>query len=122
MADHTIELTNDELKLVRNALHSYLDDFGHKEADLLREIKQLLEKLPYHERFFEELRNLDLVLPVHPLLCPRGPLHHIADCLLCVLPPKAFLAGTFLDVALMSLPLTPGQQPFSDPHVALLPD
>jgi len=53
LADYTIELTNDELKLVRNALHSYLDDFGHEEADVLREIKQLLEKLPYHERFFE---------------------------------------------------------------------
>jgi len=53
MADHAIELTNEELKLVRNALHSYLDDFGHEEADVLREIKQLLEKLPYHERFFE---------------------------------------------------------------------
>jgi hypothetical protein len=54
MADHAIELTNDELKLVRNALHAYLDDFGHEQADILREIKQLLEKLPYHERFFEE--------------------------------------------------------------------
>jgi hypothetical protein len=53
MADHTIELTNEELKLVRTALHAYLDDFGHEEADVLREIKQLLEKLPYHERFFE---------------------------------------------------------------------
>jgi hypothetical protein len=53
MAEHTIELTNDQLKLVRNALHAYLDDFGHEEADVLREIKQLLEKLPYHERFFE---------------------------------------------------------------------
>jgi len=53
MADHTVELTNDELKLVRNALHSYLDDFGHEEADVLRAIKELLEKLPYHERFFE---------------------------------------------------------------------
>jgi hypothetical protein len=53
MADHTIELSDEELKLVRSALHSYLDDFGHEEADVLREIKQLLEKLPYHERFFE---------------------------------------------------------------------
>jgi len=52
-ADHTIDLTNEELKLVRSALHAYLDDFGHEEADVLREIKQLLEKLPYHERFFE---------------------------------------------------------------------
>jgi hypothetical protein len=53
MADHTIELADNELKLIRSALHSYLDDFGHNEADVLREIKQLLEKLPYHERFFE---------------------------------------------------------------------
>ena len=53
MPDHTIELTDNELKLIRSALHSYLDDFGHNEADVLREIKQLLEKLPYHERFFE---------------------------------------------------------------------
>ena len=53
MADHTIELTDEELKLIRSALHSYLDDFGHNEADVLREIKQLLDKLPYHERFFE---------------------------------------------------------------------
>ena len=53
MATHTIELDDRELKLVRNALHAYLDDFGHEEADLLREIKELLAKLPYHERFFE---------------------------------------------------------------------
>ena len=53
MADHAIELTNQELKLVRSALQSYLDDFGHEEADVLREIKELLEKLPYHEQFFE---------------------------------------------------------------------
>jgi len=53
MADHVIEVTNDELKLIRSALHSYLDDFCHKEADVLRDIKQLLEKLPYHEQFFE---------------------------------------------------------------------
>jgi len=46
MADYTIELTNEELKLVRNALHSYLDDFGHEEADVLRLIKALIAKLP----------------------------------------------------------------------------
>jgi hypothetical protein len=50
---HTIEVNDDELKLLRNALHAYLDAFGHEEADVLREIKQLMEKLPYHERFFE---------------------------------------------------------------------
>ncbi|HEY3105912.1 MAG TPA: hypothetical protein VGJ49_03850 [Gaiellaceae bacterium] len=42
----TIELTNDELRLVRAALHSYLEDFGHEEADVLRAIKQVLAKLP----------------------------------------------------------------------------
>jgi hypothetical protein len=42
----TIDLTDDELKLLRAALHSYLDDFGHKEADVLRRIKELLAKLP----------------------------------------------------------------------------
>ena len=43
---HTIELTEEELTLVRAALHSYLDDFGHEEADVLRRLKQLLAKLP----------------------------------------------------------------------------
>ncbi|HEY5660281.1 MAG TPA: hypothetical protein VIR59_05815 [Gaiellaceae bacterium] len=43
---HTIELTVDELRLVYAALHSYLDDFGHDEADVLREIKALIAKLP----------------------------------------------------------------------------
>jgi hypothetical protein len=53
MDDHTVELNDQELKLVRSALHAYLDDFGHEEADVLREVKELLAKLPYHERFFE---------------------------------------------------------------------
>ncbi len=43
---HTIELNEEELRLLQAALHSYLDDFGHEEADLLREIKALLAKLP----------------------------------------------------------------------------
>ena len=42
---HTIELTDDELQLVHAALHAYLDDFGHEEADVLRAIKALLAKL-----------------------------------------------------------------------------
>jgi hypothetical protein len=46
---HTIELTEDELRLLRSALHSYLEDFGHDEADVLRAIKQLLAKLPAPE-------------------------------------------------------------------------
>ena len=43
---HTIELTDDELTLIRSALHSYLDDFGHEEADVLRQIKELMARLP----------------------------------------------------------------------------
>ena len=43
---HTIELSADELRLVQAALHSYLDDFGHEEADVLRKIKALIAKLP----------------------------------------------------------------------------
>jgi hypothetical protein len=46
---HTIELTEDELRLVRSALHSYLEDFGHDEAEVLRALKQLLAKLPPNE-------------------------------------------------------------------------
>jgi hypothetical protein len=42
---HTIELTEDELRLLQNALHAYLDDFGHEEADILREVKELIAKL-----------------------------------------------------------------------------
>jgi hypothetical protein len=43
---HTLDLTAEELRLVRNALQAYLDDFGHDEADVLREIKALLAKIP----------------------------------------------------------------------------
>jgi hypothetical protein len=42
---HKIELTDEELRLVVSAVRSYLDDFGHEEADLLRKIKELLAKL-----------------------------------------------------------------------------
>ena len=42
---HTLELNDDELRLLHASLHSYLDDFGHEEADLLRQIKALLQKL-----------------------------------------------------------------------------
>jgi hypothetical protein len=42
---HTIELTDEELRLLVSAVRSYRDDFGHDEADLLRTIKELLQKL-----------------------------------------------------------------------------
>jgi hypothetical protein len=43
---HTIELSDEELKLLHAALHSYLDDFGHEEADILRTVKAVIAKLP----------------------------------------------------------------------------
>ena len=42
----TIELTPEELRILQNALHAYLDDFGHEEADVLRRIKELIARLP----------------------------------------------------------------------------
>ncbi len=41
----TIELTDEELRLTIAAVKTYLDDFGHDEADMLRRIKELLAKL-----------------------------------------------------------------------------
>jgi len=43
---HSIELSDEELRILHAALHSYLDDFGHEEADVLRAIKRLIAKLP----------------------------------------------------------------------------
>ena len=43
---NTIELTDDELRLVRAALRSFLDDFGHDEVEVLRGIKALIAKPP----------------------------------------------------------------------------
>jgi hypothetical protein len=44
---HPLELTDEELRLLHAALHAYLDDFGHDEADVLRRIKALIAKLPH---------------------------------------------------------------------------
>jgi hypothetical protein len=43
---HTIELSDEELRLLHAAMHAYLDDFGHEEADVLRSVKALIAKLP----------------------------------------------------------------------------
>ena len=42
----TIELTDEELRLVRNALKAFLDDFGHEEMDVVRQLQALLAKIP----------------------------------------------------------------------------
>jgi hypothetical protein len=44
--NHTLELNDDDLRLLQAALHAYLDDFGHDEADVLRRIKDLMARLP----------------------------------------------------------------------------
>ena len=40
-----IELSDGELRLVKNALQSFLTDFGHDESDQVREIQRVLAKL-----------------------------------------------------------------------------
>jgi hypothetical protein len=44
--DHTLQLNDEDLRLLQAALHSYLDDFGHEEGDVLRRIKDLIARLP----------------------------------------------------------------------------
>jgi hypothetical protein len=46
---HMIELSEDEVKLVREALRAFLDDFTHEQHELLRSIEALLAKLPLVE-------------------------------------------------------------------------
>lgn len=41
----TLTFDEGEMQLLLAAVRSYLDDFGHEEADLLRRVKQLLAKL-----------------------------------------------------------------------------
>jgi hypothetical protein len=41
----TLQLSNDELFLLRNALHSFLTDFSHDEADVITRIQHLLDKV-----------------------------------------------------------------------------
>jgi len=42
---HTIELTDDELDLLRQAVKSFLDDFGHEQEEIVIRIEALLERL-----------------------------------------------------------------------------
>jgi len=42
---HTLELTDEELRVLEAALQAYLGDFGHEEADVLRAVKAILAKL-----------------------------------------------------------------------------
>jgi hypothetical protein len=42
---HSLLLNDEEHRLLVAAVHGYLDDFGHEEADLLRKIKDLYAKI-----------------------------------------------------------------------------
>lgn len=43
---YTIELDDDELRLVRSAIGSYVREFGHDEAEVLRALKAVLARFP----------------------------------------------------------------------------
>ena len=43
---YRVEFTPAQLKVVHTALKSLLDDFGHDEADVVRVIHEVLDKLP----------------------------------------------------------------------------
>jgi len=53
---YRLELTPAELKITYSALHSFLDDLGHDQADVHRVIHRVLGKLP-DER---SLRDIDI--------------------------------------------------------------
>lgn len=42
---HELLLDDEEHRLLLAAVHSYLDDFGHDEADVLRRLKELHAKI-----------------------------------------------------------------------------
>jgi hypothetical protein len=42
---HTIDLTPEELRLAREALRAFLDDFGHEEQDVVNKLRALLAKI-----------------------------------------------------------------------------
>lgn len=41
----TIHLSDAELAMVRNAVHGYLNTFGHEEADIVALVKSTLAKI-----------------------------------------------------------------------------
>ncbi len=44
-ATHELLLNDEEHRLLEAAVHSYLNDFGHDEADVLRQLKELRAKV-----------------------------------------------------------------------------
>jgi hypothetical protein len=58
---YTVDFTPAQLKVVHTALKSLLDDFGHDEADVVRVIHEVLEKLPDEH----SIRAIDLGQELH---------------------------------------------------------
>jgi hypothetical protein len=46
---HTVELTDDELRLVREAVRAFLGDFGQEQRELVRSLVAILAKLDASE-------------------------------------------------------------------------
>ncbi len=44
--NYHLELTPAQMKITHTALRSLLDDFGHEEAEMVRIVHEVLEKLP----------------------------------------------------------------------------
>ncbi len=42
---HTLQLTEDEMKIVQSAIHSWVNTFTHDQPDLLRRSKLLRERI-----------------------------------------------------------------------------
>jgi hypothetical protein len=74
---YTLDLTPAQLKVTHAALRSMLDDFGHEERDVLRVIREVLDKLPDEASIraidlATELRKrADFVLPSPAPQAPR---------------------------------------------------
>ncbi len=47
---NTITLDDDELRLVRQALEAYLEEFGHEEPDIVRRTKALIARIGQAQR------------------------------------------------------------------------
>ena len=54
----TVQLTDPELILLRNAMQTYLSSFGHNEADVVEQVKHVLAKLSTAAESAEEPTQL----------------------------------------------------------------
>ncbi|WP_169312937.1 hypothetical protein [Intrasporangium calvum] len=51
---NTVHLTDAELALTQNAMHAYLSTFGHDEADVRAQVRQVIAKLEAAEHDEDE--------------------------------------------------------------------